>query len=472
MRVRPSRQAWSVVAVLSAMALVVLDSGLVTVALPTIADQLAGTPARAVMVVSAYQLALLMGLLPSAQVAERLGHRRLFAIGLAVFLGSSLLCALAPSLPLLVAARFLQGLGGSAIMALGIALLRFTLGPERLGAAIAWNALVVATCSAAGPAVGALLLSFADWPWLFLAGLPVGTTALLAARALPEGDVTRRSVNPVSIALYATAAASIVVAAQLAAAMPLLAAGVALAAVASGLWLVRRERGETAPLVPVDLLAARPFRASVAASALLFTGQTAGLLALPFYIQLALGRTAMSAGLILALWSVAVAAASPVANRLAGRFASAPLCAVGAALLAAGLAAAAIWPVGRSLAPLAGCALVCGVGFGLFQVPNNRALFLGAPPARSAAAGGMQGTARLAGQTAGALLVTFVLSTAPAALAPRLVLSFAGLAALIAALVSWRRDAPIPALPAPMLGLAATGRRGAPHPVAAPIEQV
>jgi DHA2 family multidrug resistance protein-like MFS transporter len=437
---RPSRQALGTASVLSAMALVVLDAGFVSVALPSIADALGETPARSVMAVGAYQLALLMGLLPMAHAAGRFGCRRLFATGVAVFGCASLLCTLAPTLMWLVAARFLQGLGGAAIMALGIALLRQALGKERLGAAIAWNAMVVAICSAAAPATGALLLSVAGWHWLFLFGLPIAAAALVLARALPAPAGSGRPVDWLSIALYGTAAASVVLAAQLAAAAPLLAAAAASAAFGCGLGLVERNRGKEAPLVPLDLLASPPFRAAVAASALFFTGQSAGLLALTFHLQLALGRSALTAGLTLALWPIAVAAAAPAAGRLAERCASGSLCAAGGVLLAIGLVGAASWPPGGSLVPLALFAMVCGAGFGLFQVPSNRAMFLGAPAERSAAAGGMQGTARLAGQTAGALLVAFVLSAAPIWVAPRLAMGIAAAAALMAAYVSWRRE--------------------------------
>ena len=107
--------------VLAALVLVVLDSAIANVALPTIAHALRETPAMSVWVVTAYQMALVMALLPCAALGESLGYRRVYTIGVAVFTAASLLCAISPSLPFLVAARFLQGLGGAAIMSLGVA---------------------------------------------------------------------------------------------------------------------------------------------------------------------------------------------------------------------------------------------------------------------------------------------------------------------------------------------------------------
>lgn len=437
-----SRSASATVPVLCAMALVVLDAGFVNVALPTIGGEFAATPSRSLLVVSAYQSALLIGLLPCAHAADRIGYRRLFVTGVVLSAGASLLCALAPTLHLLVAGRILQGLGAAAIMSLGIPLLRFALGTDGLPAAIAWNALVVAICSAAAPAAGAFLLSFAGWRWLFVVTLPITTLALVTARALPAVRGTGRSIDPLGVTLYAAVTGCVVAAAEVARAAPLAALGLAVAASACAYWLIARERDRQAPLLPLDLLALRPFRASVTASLFFFTAQSAGLLALSFHLQLSLGRSAAAAGLVLALWPLAVAATSPLANRLADRFASASLCAAGAALLAGGLAAMASSPSDGSIAPLAACAFICGVGFGLFQVPNNRNMFLTAPQSRSAAAGGLQGSARLTGQTTGALIVAFLLSAAPIAAAPRLAIGVASIAALLAAWVSRQGAAP------------------------------
>jgi len=126
------RRTVAIASVLAAMVLVVLDAAIANVALPTIARSLQVTPAMSVWVMTSYQTALVMALLPCAALGEALGHRRVFAAGVALFTVASLLCALSPSLPLLVAARFLQGLGGAAVMALGVALLRFVVPQQQL----------------------------------------------------------------------------------------------------------------------------------------------------------------------------------------------------------------------------------------------------------------------------------------------------------------------------------------------------
>lgn len=439
MTVPAGRQAIATAAVLAAMALVVLDAGITNVALPTIAKALSVAPGTAILVASAYQLALLMGLLPAAHVAERVGYRRLFVVGVAIFTAASALASIAPTFQFLVAARFLQGVGGAAILALGIALLRFTLGSERLGSAIGWNALNVALCAAAGPALGALILTVTDWPWLFLVNLPVGLLALVAALALPKVLPTARSLDGVSIGVYSSSAALLFLAFECGAERPFLGIGLASISLAGFALLITRELPKPSPLVPLDLLHQQPFRLAVGASVCCFVAQSGGQLALPFYLQLELSRSALTTGIVLACWPIAVALTIPWASRLADRHHAGLLCTAGAAVMSAGLVSASLLPSQASIALLGLSAIACGIGFGLFQVPNNRNLFLAAPPGRSAAAGGMQGTARLTGQTGGSLLVTLLFVWSPIAAAPRLALAVAALFAFAAALVSFRR---------------------------------
>jgi len=179
------RQRAAVGCVLAAIVLVVLDAAIANVALPTIAQSLHVRPAGSIWVVTAYQMALVMALLPCAALGESLGYRRVYTAGVALFVAASALCALSPSLPWLAAARFIQGIGGSAVMSLGIALLRFVVPHQRLGAAIGWNALTVALSSAAGPTIGAAILSVSSWHWLFAVNIPVGAVVLFATRAMP-----------------------------------------------------------------------------------------------------------------------------------------------------------------------------------------------------------------------------------------------------------------------------------------------
>lgn len=434
----PQRTA-AIAAVLAAMVLAVLDAAIANVALPTIAQSLQVSPGTSVWIITAYQTALVMGLLPCAALGESLGYRRVFTMGVALFTAASALCALAPSLPWLVAARFLQGLGAAGVMALGIALLRLVVPPGRLGAAIGWNALAVALSSAAGPTIGAAILSGTSWPWLFALNLPLGAMVLLATRALPAPAGTPRRLDRFSVALNAGAFALLVVGAELLVTNLALAAGL-LAAAAVGLaLLLRRELPKQSPLIPLDLLRAASFRTSVIASVCCFAGVTMGLLALPFYLQHSLGQDTLMTGLYMTPWPLMVAIVAPIAGRLAERVSTAWLCAAGGVCLAIGLAGASLWPLQGSPLPLVLLTTLCGLGFGLFQVPNNRNMFLSVPRERSGAAGGMQATARLAGQTAGGVVMSLLFTMASVDAAPTVGLGIGAVLTLVAGLVSTLR---------------------------------
>jgi DHA2 family multidrug resistance protein-like MFS transporter len=439
----------AIAAVLLAMTLVVLDAAIANVALPTIALSLHVTPAMSVLVVTAYQTALVMMLLPAAALGESLGYRRIFQAGAALFAVASVACAWSPSLPWLVAARFVQGIGGAAVMALGVALLRFAVPLERLGTAIGWNALTVALSSAAGPTIGAAILSVANWPWLFAVNLPVGAAVLLASRALPSVAGTARRFDVFSVALNILAFASLVLGAEVLPAWPLWSIALFVGSALGFAALIRREKPKDAPLIPLDLLRAPSFRVSVIASICCFAGQTAGLVALPFYLQQALAQSPLMTGLTMTPWPLTVAVVAPLMGHLADRVSTAWLCAAGGACLAIGLAASGLWPLQDEVWPLAMLAALCGLGFGLFNVPNNRNMFFSAPRERSAAAGGMQGTARLIGQTTGAVITTLLFALTPVELAPRIGLVIGALLTLAAGLVSLARaDSPAAAAPA------------------------
>ncbi len=433
------RRHYATLAIMATLVLVVLDGAIANVALPTIVTALDVSPAASVWIVNGYQLALVMALLPCAALGESLGLRRVFVGGIALFTAASLLCTLSPSLPWLVAARFLQGLGGAAVVSLGIGLMRFTYPHRLLGTVIGWNATVIALSAAAGPTIGAAILTAASWPWLFAVNLPVGVIVLVAALALPEPPGTGRKIDLPSAALNAVAFACLILGVDRSTHAPMLAAGLLVVSAVSFVVLVRREIPRAVPLVPIDLLRSRPFRISVIASVCCFAGQMASYIALPFYLEHNLGQDPFTTGVYMTPWPLVVAIAGPISGRLADRMSNGLLCALGGALLALGLALAATWPAHGALWPLLLFTMVSGLGFGIFQTPNNRNMLLSAPRERSGATGGMQGTARLLGQTIGSVIMALLFTLTSSEAAPRIGLAVAAILALASSLVSATR---------------------------------
>jgi DHA2 family multidrug resistance protein-like MFS transporter len=433
------RRYYAAFAIVVTLVLVVLDGAIANVALPTIAASLRVPPASAIWIVGAYQLALVMVLLPCAALGESYGMRRVFTIGIAIFTLASLFCALSPSLPWLIAARFLQGLGGAAVVSLGIGLMRFTFPLQVLGTWIGWNALVIALSAALGPTIGSAILVVSSWPWLFAINLPIGVLVLISARALPQPPGSGRKIDLPSGALNALAFASLVFAVNYSAHELTVAAALLIVSVVSFAVLIHREMPRHAPLIPLDLLKIRSFRISVIASICCFAGQMTSYIALPFYLLHDLHQSAYLTGLYMMPWPLMVAVAGPLSGRLSDRVSTGLLCAAGGLFLATGLGLAAVWPIHDNLWPLVAFLMLCGLGFGIFQTPNNRNMILSAPKERSGATGGMQGTARVLGETTGSVIMSLLFTLLSQSAAPRIGLAVGATLTLAAGLVSIAR---------------------------------
>lgn len=263
---------------------------------------------------------------------------------------------------------------------------------------------------------------------------------LLIAGALPAVGGTSRPLDMLSVALRAGAFGLLVLGGELLAARPALAVMMFTAAALSMAGLVWREAPKAAPLMPLDLLRGASFRMSVIASVCCFAGQTAGMVALPFHLQ-NLAQAPLMTGLYLLAWPLSVALAAPLASRLASCVATAWLCAAGCVCLTSGLGAAAVLPLTGEPLILVPLMILCGLGFGLFNVANNRQMFLSVAEQRSGAAGGMQATARLCGQTIGALVISLLYSSTSAGSAPQMGLGIGAVFTLLAALASMLRAA-------------------------------
>jgi DHA2 family multidrug resistance protein-like MFS transporter len=431
------RRYWAVAAIALAITMSVLDSTIVNVALPTIARDFRASSAASIWVINAYQLAILVVLLPLASLGEIVGYRRVSQAGLAVFTLASIGCAFAPDLLTLSLARVVQGLGAAGIMSVSGALVRFTYPHRYLGRAVGINAVVVATAAALGPTIASAVLAVAHWRWLFGINVPIGILAIVIALfALPDSEREHRPLNLAGAALYAGTLGLLLSGLQSLAHHA--ATAIALAQMGGGGllgWLLaRHERPRAAPIVPFDLLRIPVFALSLATSVCSFIAQMAALVALPFEIQ-RLGHSAVETGLFMTPWPLALALASPFAGRLADRYAAGALGGLGLLLLATGLTLLAFFPADGSAAGFVWRMALCGLGFGFFQVPNNRALMAAAPRARSGAAGGMLSAARLLGQTLGAAAVA-ILFRAYGAAGSNLALGVAAMLALTGALVS------------------------------------
>ena len=404
------RRYWAILAIGLALTLSVLDSAIANVALPTIAKDLHAGAAASIWVVNAYQLAIVISLLPLAALGEIVGYRRIYQVGLVLFVIASLGCAMARSIDALALARIVQGFGAAGVMSVNGALVRFTYPHNRLGQGIGINAMVVSIASALGPTVASGILAVAPWPWLFGVNVPIGLAAIaVAAFALPRTPTSERAFDWKSSLLNAIAFGLLIFGVEVwGRGSPLFGICAVAGGLVAGVMLCLRELPRPAPLVPFDLLRIPIFGLSIATSICSFTAQMLAFVSLPFYFETVLGRSAVETGLLMTPWPVAVSISAPIAGHLADRWPAGLLGGIGLVILAVGLGLlAAISPDAGSVDIIWRMA-ICGLGFGFFQSPNNRAMMASAPRQRAGAAGGMLATARLIGQTAGAAAVALI----------------------------------------------------------------
>ncbi|MBI3514760.1 MAG: MFS transporter [Proteobacteria bacterium] len=435
----PTRRAITVAVLVCAIIMSVSSGVIANVALPVIAATLAISDATSIWIVNAYQLAIVVGLLPFAALGEAVGFRRVFIGGLTLFTAASGVCALTTDFASLVAARSAMGLGAGALMAVSSGVLRHSYPARLLGLAIGINALFASLSSALAPTLGAALLTVASWPWLFGVNLPIGLLALLLTPALPKTLGRPRRTSLVSVALNGVSLALLILAIDRLGRAPLAAAAMLAVAAICFTALLLREAGRATPLVPLDLLRMPTFRLSVVASSCAFGSQMMGFVALPFLLHDA-GFETMTIGYLLMPWPLTVAVSALLAGRLSDRHPSWILCALGGGLMALGLASIALWPVGERVGSFIVLMAIGGLGFGLFQTPNNRNMILSAPRERAGAAGGMQAMARQFGTAAGTAIVALIFSSvATLAPPPPLALGVAAAFASTAALLSFLR---------------------------------
>lgn len=386
-------QRWGFFAVIALGLLMVgLDNSILYTALPRLSEQLHATETQQLWIVNAYALVLSGLLLGTGALGDRIGHRRMYVLGLGVFGLASLTAALSPAVWALVLARALLGMGAAVMMPATLALIRLTFDDEieRNTAIGVWGSVAVVG-AAAGPTVGGLLLEHFWWGSVFLVNVPVVALALTLWLAPPNvANPARRWDAPSS--LYALVALSGLVMAimSLARARWGLVAGAGGVSAAGGVLFVRRQNRLEEPLLTWDLFRSRVFTGGVitAGGAMFALAGTEMLTALR--LQLVGGHSPLQAGLLISAVALAALSASALGGANLHRVGFLPLISGGFALLAAGLGT--MWWAGRhDLTWLfLGAMVLTGVGAGAAMSVSSTAIIGAAPAHRAGMAAGVE----------------------------------------------------------------------------------
>ncbi|MBG7619055.1 MFS transporter [Herbaspirillum sp. AP02] len=417
------RRRRAMLAVMTATTMAVFDGTIINVALPQIGLALQTSAAASVWVANAYLLATAMTLAAFAAMSSRLGFRNQFTAGLAVFTLASLGCALSPTVEWLIAMRVLQGLGGAAMLSIAPAIHRTVFPNRLLGRILGLNAVLVAAGTAIGPVLGGTLLAALSWEWIFLINLPLGVAAvLLSWSAIPDTRQRGRLRPPFDMAgalWSALTMGAVIMAADTCAhfADPgqgahaaFTAAAYALVALVSALAFVRGQRRVREPLLPLDIFANARFSLAALTSLASFVGQGIAFVALPFLFQNAYAYSAFESAALFTPWPLGIVLVAPHAGRLADRHSPALLSSLGLAVFTVGLGLLALLPDHAQAWDIGWRALVCGMGFGFFQSPNNREMLGNVSRERSGNASGVLAIMRTFGQCLGAALLGVILA--------------------------------------------------------------
>lgn len=392
--------------------LVVIDAGIANVALPTIARDLHVESSAVVSIVTVYQLVFVMLLLPMAGLGERIGLKRLYQGGQLLFTVATILCFFAKSLPFLLIVRTVQALGAAAALSVSSALLRSTYPARQLGRGLGINTVFVTSGAAIAPSLGGFILTVAPWPWVFMSAVPFAIVSLLLGRALPDPIPRSDPFDVVGAVLCAAMFGLVIGGAETAVHgdSPGVSAAIVVGGCIIGYFFVRRELGESRPILPVDLLARPVVALSVLGAFAAFIASMIVLLSTAFRLQQSYHFNPAQVGAAIAAWPLTNMIVAPMAGWLSDRVPAGLLGGIGMAITIVALLLLASLPAGASYPDVAWRMALCGSGFGIFLAPNARLIIGSAPSSRAAAAGGLVSTVRLVGQTTGATLVAALLA--------------------------------------------------------------
>ncbi|MFN2594219.1 MAG: MFS transporter [Actinomycetota bacterium] len=396
------RRNWILLGVCMATFMILIDVTIVNVALPTVGRQLHANLTDLQWIIDAYAIVLAALTLTAGTVADRVGRRLVFRLGLATFTFASLLCGLAGSVSILEIARAAQGLGGAAMLATSLALIgqEFT-GPERAGAFAAWGATAGAGV-ALGPLAGGLLTQTLTWRWIFFVNVPVGLVALGIALAKMNRTEARGSRRLDLGGLFCFSGALFLLAYSLLRgnavgwSQPSIVGPLVGAAALVGLFVVVEAR-RNEPMIELSLFRKPAFTGVSLAMLALAAGMFANVFFLSLYLQAILGYSPLQAGLRLLFLTGLVFAVPLVARPLVSRVEPRVSLSAGLGLAAAGLLFMHSVDVTSSWHHLIPGLLLCGTGIGLANPTIASVAMSVVERERGGMASGVTNTIRMAG---------------------------------------------------------------------------
>ena len=412
-----NRKWWILASVSFALFMIMLDNTVVNVALPTIQEDLGIGVSELEWVVTGYALSFAVLMLSGGKLADMLGRRRIFLVGLAILTLASLLCGLAGNAELLIAARVLQGVGAAAMMPATLSIITATFPPRERGAALGIWAGVSAMALAIGPLVGGLITEHIGWNWIFFINVPVGVVGLVAARLIiPESRDTSKEQRldlpgllTSGIALFALVYA-LIEANSNGWTSPLI-LGLFAVALVSGTAFVILELRQRLPMFDVTLFRNPTFTGANTVALLVSLAMFGVFFFISLFMQNVLGYSAVRAGAAFLPMTILIILVAPVAGKASDRLGSRWLMTAGMTMVALSLLIFAQLQRDSSYLSLLPGMVLGGFGMAITMTPMTAAALSSVPVDKAGVGSGMLNTFRQVGGSLGIAVMGAILAS-------------------------------------------------------------
>jgi MFS transporter, DHA2 family, multidrug resistance protein len=393
-------------------AALVIDGAIANVTLPAIAAELGIPASSSVLIVTVYQMILLMCVLPFSALADLIGHRKLYQYGQLCFIAAASVSLFADNIFMLLTARAVQAVGAAAALSLTAATIRTIYPPEKLGRGLALNSLVLSIAATIAPTLGGYVVATLPWQSVFVVTVPLVILSVALGRFLPDPRPIGGSYDFRSAVRCAAMFGLVIGGLETVIHNGPVAVGVIVIAfgIAIGWGFVRQQLRVDRPILPVDLLTSPQFATAIVAATSVFLASTVMTISLPFRLHADYGLDAFEIGKAMLPWPLAMMAVSPISGLLSDKVSDGLLGTLGMVLALAGFMLLAFLPEQATILDISVRVALSGIGFALFLPPNSKLIVANAPASRMASAGGMITTTRLIGQTVGATLVAALLT--------------------------------------------------------------
>ncbi|HVH38509.1 MAG TPA: MFS transporter [Gemmatimonadaceae bacterium] len=418
-KLAPSER-WTLVCLSLSMLMPSLDTSIANVGLPTLAHAFAASFAEVQWVVLAYLLAITTLIVSAGHIGDMVGRKRLLLCGIGLFTVASLLCGVAPTLGLLLAARAAQGLGAAIMMALTIALVSETVPKARTGSAMGLLGTMSALGTTLGPSLGGVLIAGSGWRMIFLINVPLGIlNFVLALRTLPvdhrAAKAGRAGFDVVGTLLLALTLAAYALAMTIGRGTFGLYNLALLSTAVFGLSLfVFSQSRAASPLLRMAMFRNATLSAGLAMTVLVSTVMMATLVVGPFYLSLGLGLDTAVVGLVMSVGPLMAALTGVLAGRIVDRFGAPRMTTVGLVGMSAGLLALSVAPGRFGIAGYVAAIVVVTACYAAFQAANNTTVMTDVRPDQRGVISGMLGLSRHLGLITGASVMGTIFAFASA----------------------------------------------------------